>query len=349
MKHIRLFTHAPVLLGLCTLLGMTVLAPSGAQAGIAAHDEGAGNVVSSSSANPRPIDVTTLTLTGIQEGYQRGRFTAQELVQAYLDHIARYEPTYNAFTFLNEHALAQAQEFDRRRKGGKPLGPLAGVPVVIKESMDVVGFPSTAGWALMSSQAGGVDLFPAQNATVVQRLLDAGAIVIGKTNIPAFSDDGTRANSSWAGPTYNAVDRTLAPGASSSGTATAVAAGFAPVGLAEETGGSIQNPAGAQSLVGVKPTFGLVPTSGVVPLAASTRDVVGPIARTVRDAALVLDAIAGYSPEDPKTAAAVGQPPASGYTSHLRKSALRGTGSCRNWFPPTRCGRVVDARPVVHG
>src|SRR6185436_5155775 len=128
--------------------------------------------------------------------------------------------------------------------------------------------------------------------------VDADAVLIGKTNIPAFSDDGTRANTSWAGPTYNAIDRTLAPGASSRG--------FATAGLAEETGGSIQNPSAAQSLVGIKPTFALVPTAGVVPLAGSTRDVVGPIATSVRDAAIMLDVLAGFSPRDPKTIASRG-------------------------------------------
>jgi amidase len=191
--------------------------------------------------------------------------------------------------------------------------------------MDYVGLPSTAGWAPLSSQvAGGVDLFPTRNAVVVERLIEAGAIILGKTNIPAFSDDGTRANSSWAGPTYNAVDRDLAPGASSSGTATAVAANWAVLGLAEETGGSIQNPAAAQSLVGIKTTFALVPTTGVVPLAGSTRDVVGPIARTVFDAAVVMDVLAGYSPEDPKTSASDGHIPSGGYTSQLSTTALRG-------------------------
>jgi amidase len=277
-----------------------------------------------SAENSPHIDVTRLTLTDILAAYESDLFTANELMKVYLKHITRYEPAYNAFTFMNSRALTQAREVDRRRKAGDELGPLAGVPIVIKESMDVVGFPSTAGWARLSSQAGGIDIFPAQNATVVQRLIDAGAIIIGKTNIPAFSDDGTRANSSWDGPTYNAIDRSLAPGASSSGTATAVAASFAPAGLAEETGGSIQNPAGAQSLVGVKPTFGLVPTTGVVPLAGSTRDVVGPIAGTVRDAAVILDVIAGYSPEDPKTIASVGHIPPNGYTSQLSEGALQG-------------------------
>jgi amidase/aspartyl-tRNA(Asn)/glutamyl-tRNA(Gln) amidotransferase subunit A len=318
MKRIGTFTRVPAWMGLCTLVTIGTFGAD-MQAGHAPWD---GVVVE--AAQQGTIDVTSLTLADIQAGYARNLFTAEQLVQAYLNHIAQYEPAYNAFTFINPLALDQAREIDRLKKAGRKLGPLAGVPVVIKESMDVVGFPSTAGWAPLSSLTGGVDLFPAQNATVVQRLLDAGAIIIGKTNIPAWSDDGTRANSSWNGPTYNAVDRELAPGASSSGTATAVAASFVPVGLAEETGGSIQNPAGAQSLVGIKPTFGLVPTTGVVPLGGSTRDVVGPIATNVVDAALVLDAIAGYSPDDPKTAMSIGHIPARGYTSQLRKTALKG-------------------------
>ncbi len=318
MKRIGISPSALALTSLCIVFSSGVPGPTRVEAGPQCDDQ-----LRSCEKSP-DIDVTTLTLTDVLEAYESDLFTAKELVKAYLKHIERYEPAYNAFTFMNSLALAQAREVDRRRKAGEALGPLAGVPIVIKESMDVVGFPSTAGWAPLSSQLGGIDLVPAQNATVVQRLIDAGAIIIGKTNIPAFSDDGTRANSSWDGPTYNAIDRSLAPGASSSGTATAVAAGFAPAGLAEETGGSIQNPAGAQSLVGIKPTFGLVPTSGVVPLAGSTRDVVGPIARTVRDAALILDAIAGYSPEDPKTLASAGHIPPDGYTSQLSETALQG-------------------------
>lgn len=271
-----------------------------------------------------PLSTNQLTVTGIQSGYEQGTFTAKSVVQSYLARIATYEPAYNAFTFINPNAVNEAREIDRMRNSCEALGPLAGVPIVLKESIDLIGFPSTAGWYRLSSQSNGVDLLPTANAVVVQRLIDAGAIIIGKTNIPAFSDDGTRANSSWAGPTYNAIDKDLAPGASSSGTATAVAAGFAPVGLAEETGGSIQNPAGAQSLVSIKPTFGLVPTTGVVPLAGTTRDVVGPIATNVRDAALVLDVIAGSSTSDPKTADADAHLPAGGYTAQLSVSALQG-------------------------
>lgn len=270
------------------------------------------------------IDVSAMSVSEIQAGYSSGRFTSEMVTQAYLARIAAYDPAYNAFTTLASNALEQARAIDQRRARGEALGALAGVPMVIKESMDVQGLPSTAGWALMSKRKGGTDFFPTRHAVVVQRLVDAGAIIIGKTNIPAFSDDGTRASTSWAGPTYNAIDRSLAPGASSSGTATAVAAGFATAGLAEETGGSIQNPSAAQSLVGIKPTFALVPTAGVVPLAGSTRDVVGPIAQNVRDAALILDVLAGYSARDPKTSASTGHIPAQGYASLLSTQALNG-------------------------
>src|SRR5690606_7847723 len=124
--------------------------------------------------------------------------------------------------------------------------------------------------------------------------------------------------------TYNAYGREFVPGASSSGTATAISGNFAMLGIAEETGGSIQNPAAAQGIVGIKPTFALVPNAGVVPLAGSSRDVIGPHARTVKDAALMLDVIAGYSHEDQKTVASIGNIPSKGYTSKLNKQALKG-------------------------
>ncbi|SHE50608.1 aspartyl-tRNA(Asn)/glutamyl-tRNA(Gln) amidotransferase subunit A [Kaistia soli DSM 19436] len=270
------------------------------------------------------IDVTELTIGEIQQGFADGLYTSEALTRAHLARIDRYEPFYNAFTFMNPSALADARAIDARRAAGEALGPLAGVPVVVKEAMDFVGLPSTGGWAPLSSVAGGIDLMPERDAPVVARLRASGAVILGKTNIPAFSHDGARANTSWDGPTFNAVDRAVAPGASSSGTATAISGSFAVVGLAEETGGSIQNPAAAQSLVSVKPTFALVPNAGVTPLAGSTRDVVGPHARTVTDAALLLDVLAGYTVEDPKTVACIGKIPAGGFTSRLATDALKG-------------------------
>jgi Asp-tRNA(Asn)/Glu-tRNA(Gln) amidotransferase A subunit family amidase len=279
---------------------------------------------SAPSSTDVPLDIVELTIADIQRGFAQGRFTAEALAQLHLDRIATFEPAYNAFTSMNPKALDEARAIDARRAAGEALGPLAGVPVVVKEAMDFAGLPSTAGWAPLASSVGGIDLVPERDAPVVARLRAAGAVILGKTNIPAFSHDGARANTSWDGPTFNAVDRTIAPGASSSGTATAVAASFAVVGLAEETGGSIQNPAAAQSLVSVKPTFALVPNTGVAPLAGSTRDVVGPHGRTVTDTALLLDVLAGYTAEDPKTVASIGHVPPEGYAARLDASALKG-------------------------
>jgi amidase len=271
----------------------------------------------------RSIDLTDLTVEQVQAGFASGAFTAETLARACLDRIAVYNPRYNAIIFLNPEALADARAIDKRRAAGEALGPLAGVPVVIKDPMDMVGFPTTAGWSLLHAKSGGVDLMPAVDSPVVARMRAAGAVMLGKTNVPVLSHSGTHANDSWAGPTLNAVMPDRAPGASSAGTATAVAAGMAVLGLAEETGGSIQNPASAQGLVGIKPSLGLVPNAGVIPLSGN-RDVVGPIARCVWDAALCLDVLAGYSAEDPKTIAGVGQRPRGGYTTKLKRGALAG-------------------------
>ena len=273
---------------------------------------------------PDAINPVEMTVEQAQAGFAAGAFTAETLTQAFLDRIAQYNPRYNAIIFPNLAALDDARAIDRRRAAGEALGPLAGVPVVVKDTMDMAGFPTTGGWSLLCSRAGGVNLMPATDSPVVARMRAAGAVILGKTNVPVLSATGSHANDSWAGPTLNAAAPDRLPGGSSAGTATAVAANMAVLGLAEETGGSIQNPASAQGLVGIKPSFALVPNAGVMPLAGSTRDVVGPIARCVRDAALALDVLAGFTTEDPKTIAGVGHRPKGGYTSRLRPDALRG-------------------------
>jgi amidase len=269
------------------------------------------------------IDLVELAIDRVHAGLAAGTFTCESLTQAFLDRIAAYNPRYNAIIFLNPDALADARAIDRRRAAGEKLGPLAGVPVVVKDTMDMKGFPTTGGWSLLYGKTGGVDLMPAADAPVVARLRAAGAVILGKTNVPILSHTGAHANDSWAGPTYNAAAPDLLPGGSSTGTATAVAASLAVLGLAEETGGSIQNPAAAQALVGIKPTFALVPNTGVMPL-SSLRDVVGPIARCVRDAALALDALAGYTMADPKTVASVGHRPDGGYAARFGSATLKG-------------------------
>ncbi len=275
-------------------------------------------------ARPVAIDPVELTLERVQAAFAAGEMTSEMLTQAFLDRIAAYNPQYNAIIFMNPDALADAREIDRRRAAGEALGPLAGVPIVVKDTMDMVGFPTTGGWSLLCSRTGGVDLMPVTDAPVVARMRAAGAVILGKTNVPVLSATGSHANDSWAGPTYNAASREFLPGGSSAGTATAVAASMAVLGLAEETGGSIQNPAAAQARVGIKPSFALVPNAGVMPLAGSTRDVVGPVARCVRDAALALDVLAGFSAEDPKTVAGIGHKPKQGYAAGLNATALHG-------------------------
>lgn len=269
------------------------------------------------------IDVVELTAEQIQADYATGRYTAVDLTRAFLDRIQQFEDHYNAMVSLNPEALETAAALDAEYLEKGPRGPLHGVPLVIKDNIDVAGLVTTAGFSGFSAATGGVDMIPDDDATVSERLKAAGAIILGKTNLPDFAGHGTRTNSTVAGVTLNPYNVKKAPGGSSGGTATAVNASFAVAGLGTETGGSIQNPASAQALVGVKPTFGLVSLEGVVPMSGAV-DVVGPLARTVRDAADILDVMAGPAEEDPRTDLAVGHVPPSGFASFLSDSALVG-------------------------
>ena len=278
----------------------------------------------SAAASSRLPDVEELTVERIQADYAAGRYTAVDLTTAFLQRIDRYEGFYNAFISLNPDALAIAADLDREYAASGPRGPLHGVPVVIKDNMDYGGLITTAGYEGFSAATGGIDLIPDHDATAVARLRAAGAIVLGKTNLPDFAGHGTRSQSSVAGVTLNAFDPDRAPGGSSGGTATAVSGNMAVLGLGTETGGSIQNPAAAQGLVGVKPTFGTVPLDGVVPIDATYRDVVGPLARSMRDAALVMDVIAGGSPRDLSSYAGQEHIPEGGYVAGLDEGSLQG-------------------------
>jgi amidase len=286
------------------------------------------------------IDVTEMTVPDVLAGYARGDYTAVELTRAFLERIARYESHYNAFISMNPDALATAASLDVLYAGGGQTGPLHGVPVVVKDNIDYGGLVTTAGWEGFSSATGGVDMIPDDDAAVVTRLRQAGAIILGKTNLPDFAGHGTRTNSSVAGQTLNPYNVDKVPGGSSGGTATAVNASFAVLGLGTETGGSIQNPSSAQGLVGIKPTYGLTPLEGVVPINGTYVDVVGPIARTVYDAALALDVLAGPTDEDLATYAAVGHIPDQGYVASLtaislagKRFGLVGEGWRDDWLP----------------
>jgi Asp-tRNA(Asn)/Glu-tRNA(Gln) amidotransferase A subunit family amidase len=270
------------------------------------------------------INLVELTAEQIQKDYAAGKYTAVQLTRAYLDRIAQYEDVYNAFISMNPRALEVAAELDAEYRRSGPRGPLHGVPIVIKDNIDYAGLVTTAGYAGFSKATGGIDMVPDDDAAATERLRNAGAIILGKTNLPDFAGDGTRSKSTVAGATRNAYDVNRAPGGSSGGTATAVSASFAVLGLGTETGGSIENPSAAQGVVGIKPTFGLVPLEGVVPIDATYRDVVGPMARTVTDAVNALQIIAGPTNEDLATYSSVGKTPANGYVQALDANALRG-------------------------
>ncbi|HVB52071.1 MAG TPA: Asp-tRNA(Asn)/Glu-tRNA(Gln) amidotransferase subunit GatA [Acidimicrobiales bacterium] len=197
----------------------------------------------------------------------------------------------NVFLYVDEDgAMASARRVDERLAAGEDVGPLAGVPVALKDNLCQVGVPTTAGSRILQGW------LPPYNATVIDRVLAAGAVPMGKTNMDEFAM-GSSTETSAYGPTRNPLDPSRVPGGSSGGSAAAVAAGMTPIALGSDTGGSIRQPAALCGLVGVKPTYGLVSRYGLIAFASSL-DQIGPFAKNVTDAAMLLEAIAGHDPMD---------------------------------------------------
>ena len=269
------------------------------------------------------IDVVELTASEIQAAYEQGEYTAEELTMAFLERIEKYEPVYNSFVYINPDAIEIARAMDMEYAESGPRGPLHGVPVVIKDNQNLAGVPTSNGYWGFRRSTGGLDMIPARDASVVARLKEAGAIIMGKTNLPDFARSGTITDSSANNRTYNSYGLDLVPGGSSGGTATAVSGSFAVLGLGTETGGSIQNPSAAQSLVGIKPSLGLVPIDGIAPLVAE-RDVAGPMTKTVEDAAATLEILAGVTLQDVRTFNGAESIPEEGYVSFLDAEGLQG-------------------------
>ncbi|MFL6576258.1 MAG: amidase, partial [Povalibacter sp.] len=243
-------------------------------------------------AAPSPGDLTRLTLVEASELLRRRAISAVELTQACLDRIEKYNPVLNAFiTVTHEQALAVARQRDAELRQGKRLGLLHGIPIAVKDNIDTAGVRTTAASELFK------DRVPDEDAEVVRRLKDAGAIVLGKTNLQEFAYGGS-SSISFYGPVRNpwALDRV--PGGSSGGSAAATAAGLCFASLGTDTAGSVRMPASYCGVVGLKPTYGRVSNRGAVPL-SWTLDHVGLLCRTVRDTALMLDVIAGYDSREP--------------------------------------------------
>jgi aspartyl-tRNA(Asn)/glutamyl-tRNA(Gln) amidotransferase subunit A len=267
-------------------------------------------------------DLRSLSLLEVAELVHKKTVSPVELTHACLKRIERLNPSLNAFiTVMADSALAEAQEAESEVQRGKWRGPLHGIPIALKDLFDTAGVRTTAGSGVFK------DRIPTEDAEVVRRLKVAGAVLMGKTNMHEFAYGGTSVIS-YFGAVHNPWDLSYIAGGSSGGSAAAVATGLCYGALGSDTGGSIREPSSYCSIVGLKPTYGLVSTRGVIPLSWSL-DHVGPMARTVADAAVMLQAIAGYDPAE-TTSQQMGIPDYSAALS-TKVSSLR-LGVARDFF-----------------
>jgi len=274
------------------------------------------------AAPPKDFELDELTISELQDGMRSGKFTSRSLVRKYLDRIGEIDkngPAVNSVIEINPDALGIAEALDRERKDKGARGPLYGIPILIKDNIDTADrMMTTAGsLALLGSH-------PAQDAFVAKKLREAGAVIIGKTNLSEWANiRSNHSSSGWSGrggQTKNpyALDRN--PCGSSSGSGAAAAANLCAAAIGTETDGSVVCPSSANSLVGIKPTVGLISRAGIIPIAHS-QDTAGPMARTVSDAAVLLGALTGIDANDGVTKA---QKSFTDYTQFLDKGGLKG-------------------------
>jgi aspartyl-tRNA(Asn)/glutamyl-tRNA(Gln) amidotransferase subunit A len=272
------------------------------------------------------VNLPTLTAADTAAKIASGEVSAVEVAQAHLDRIAAVDDRVHAFLHVDtDGALKAARAVDAKRAAGEQLGPLAGVPLAMKDVVVTKGLPTTAGSAILAGWR------PPYDATITRKIKDAGVVMLGKTNMDEFAMGSSTENSAY-GPTHNPWDLSRTPGGSSGGSSAAVAAFEAPLAIGTDTGGSIRQPAAVTGLVGFKPTYGNVSRYGLIAFSSSL-DQAGPLARTVLDSALLYEAIAGHDPcdstsiDEPVAAAvAAAREGASGDLAGLRVGVVRELG-----------------------
>ncbi len=297
---------------------------------------GAREIINSPSPSPAVagFELDELGIADLQSGMETGKYTARQITQLFLARIRQIDqqgPKLNSVIQINPDAEALADAADRERKAGHVRGPLHGIPILIKDNIDTADRQETTAGslALLGSR-------PKQDSFVAAKLRDAGAVLLGKTNLSEWANiRSSRSSSGWSGrggQTRNpyALDRN--PCGSSSGSGAAVSANLCAVAVGTETDGSVVCPASANGIVGLKPTLGLISRAGIIPIAHS-QDTAGPMARTVRDAAILLGVLSGVDARDPATAAGTGKN-ATDYTKFLDPDGLRGArlGVARKYF-----------------
>ncbi|MCF6224592.1 MAG: amidase [Flavobacteriaceae bacterium] len=262
------------------------------------------------------IDVDELTIAHIHKAYKEGLYTSEQLVETYLNRIARLDSSINAITFINQNAISIARSLDEEYKKTGILRPLHGIPLIVKDNINTKGLPTTGGSLALK------DFLPQEDAFIIKKLVEAGAIIIAKSNMAEWAFSPKHTESSTAGTTRNPYNLDFVPAGSSGGTAAAIAANFGTIGLGTDTGNSIRGPSSHNALVGFRTSLGLISRSAIIPLFLRN-DVVGPMCRTIEDATKVLEIMAGYDSSDPITKYGEGKIP-DNYSQFLIKEGLQG-------------------------
>ena len=293
------------------------------------------NAPAPASAAPQAaFELEEATIAALQEGMRSGKYTARSLAELYLtraDAVDRGGPAINSIIERNPDAIRIAEELDQERKAGRVRGPLHGIPVLIKDNIDTADQMRTSAGSLALGE-----WKAPRDAHITKRLRDAGAVILGKTNLSEWANfRSTHSTSGWSGrggQTKNPYVLDRNPCGSSSGTGASIAANLAAIGIGTETDGSIVCPSSANGLVGIKPTLGLLSRTGIIPISHS-QDTAGPMARTVTDAAILLRALSGVDPADKATAEAA-RYAGIDYTPQLDRAKLKGAriGVSRNFF-----------------